>query len=80
MCKYCQVYESVARYDYYCHPTYSCQLRRWQASEAWRTTARVNCQAMRVRPTAGAPEATGWRERLKVAGGQDASRPERFAG
>jgi len=21
MCKYCQVYESVARYDYYCHPT-----------------------------------------------------------
>jgi len=35
---------------------------------------------MRVRPTAGAPEATGWRERLKVAGGQDTSRPERFAG
>jgi len=35
---------------------------------------------MRVRPTAGAPKALRRRERLKVAYGRDASRPERFAG
>jgi len=63
-----------------CGPTLGCQLRRWQACEAWRTAERGSCQAMCVRPTRETEEALGWRERLKVAGCQDASRPERFAG
>jgi len=56
------------------------QLRRWRASEGWRTTARGSCQAMRVRPTCGAPGVMGCQKPLKVAGGRVASRPERFAG
>ena len=32
-----------------------CQLRRWQAFRPWRTWGRGSCQAMRVRPTRGAP-------------------------
>jgi len=41
---------------------------------------RGSYQAMRVRPTGGARGAVGWCDRLKVADGRDASRPERFAG
>jgi len=51
------------------------QLRRWRASEAWRTAARGRCQAMRVRPTAGAPREAGRENRLKVGGWRAASRP-----
>jgi len=61
-------------------PTDSGQLRRWRASEAWRTAKRGSCQAMRVRPTCGSRGAVGWYDRLKVAHSRDANRPERFAG
>jgi len=58
-----------------CRPNAGRQLRRWRASEAWRTAARGSCQAMRVRPTYEAQGALGCRGRLKVAGCRVASRP-----
>jgi len=54
------------------------QLRRWQASGGSRTQARGSCQAMRVRPTPGARGTLGCKQRLKVAGGRVANRPERI--
>jgi len=56
------------------------QLRRWQACEGWRTAAGGRYQAMRVRPTPGAPGVLGRQKRLGVAHCWDRQRPERFAG
>jgi len=60
--------------------TDSCQLRRWQASEGWRTTGRGSCQAMRVRPTPRARGAASRHACLKVAYCRATNRPKRFAG
>ena len=51
------------------------QLRRWRASEGWRTPAGGGCQAMRVWPTVGAPGMLGCQNPLKVVDGRAVNRP-----